>query len=328
MPLPPVQKNDQVFQLSLTELAFTIIFLLLLLAGLILVKVSNARDRAQEELANSEELLEKVELERQEAAKVLEEIRTVLVESGVANPDDVISELQEKISQAAEREILRKQVEDLNAKLTSLTEFEKMLQEVSPKEEKDQAKEFVESALKFKAMVEENLGEEVEEGREAEKAKELAEALAQMQELGEDPETVLELAKEGKYLREQLAWHKRKLEARGGRDYPPCWADEATGKVQYLFKIDIREEGLALEPAWPPEREEEARALPGIETLLGEEVQALGSFRGRMKEIDAECREKNCRHYVILSNQVKDLDVFNKHRYGVEGHFYKYEERR
>jgi hypothetical protein len=117
-----------------------------------------------------------------------------------------------------------------------------------------------------------------------------------------------------------------KINARGGRDYPPCWVDQA-GNIQYIFKIDIRDGGLLISKAWPPERETDARSLP-TEALLTGALQTIPVFRNRTYPLDKLCRQQNCRHYVILDNHVNTLDTFNKHRFAVEEFFYKYEIRR
>lgn len=50
------KRSDQVFQLSLTEIAFTIAFILLLLLGYLVMRESAAKRAAEEALAKVQEL--------------------------------------------------------------------------------------------------------------------------------------------------------------------------------------------------------------------------------------------------------------------------------
>lgn len=80
--------------------------------------------------------------------------------------------------------------------------------------------------------------------------------------------TNLEAArKENADLRGQVAFFKRRLEAKGGRDCPPCWATES-GSPEYLFFIELAPTGVVVKPSWPPHREADAGAFPGIDAAL------------------------------------------------------------
>lgn len=259
MAFPPPKDTDQVFQLSLTELAFTLIFLLLLLSGVMIATLEGERSQT----AADREALERAQAARAAGEEASALIRELAGYYGV-HPDEILTELRRDVEQAAIRQELQGRLDDLDGKLTEL------------------------------AAMEEQLATAAQENRD---------------------------------LRGQLVWLQEKSAAPGGRDIPPCWADEQTGKVQYLFRIDLQDGGLALAPAWPPERERDALALPGVAALLAGGVQPLPLFKQRMHTLDADCRAKNCRHYVILASQTSRLDLFNQYRYAVEEFFYKYEVR-
>src|SRR5205807_9847338 len=63
-----------------------------------------------------------------------------------------------------------------------------------------------------------------------------------------------------------------------GYGKPPCWTDKI-GNIQYLLNIEIRPDGLAVEKAWPEERNADARQLPGLQGALDAGLQSLGQFR-------------------------------------------------
>jgi hypothetical protein len=134
--------------------------------------------------------------------------------------------------------------------------------------------------------------------------------------------------KENADLRGQVAFLKHRLDARGGRDYPPCWADES-GKVEFLFVIETRSEGITVSPAWPARREADARALPGIaEALAGPHT--YRDFPAMTKAVFnwSQKQSPECRHYVQLRSYIPDAIESDRARLMIENYFYKVEARR
>jgi hypothetical protein len=80
----------------------------------------------------------------------------------------------------------------------------------------------------------------------------------------------------------------------------PCWVDRA-GNVQFLLSFELRPGSVLVSPAWPPEREAEARAIPGIGQLLGRGPLPYDLFSDRIRPI-AQHGGSQC-HYAV---QVKD----------------------
>ena len=356
--------SDQVFQLSLTEIAFTVVFILMLLLGWMLFKSEDDKKKLETQSADVASSLIALEEAKGTLSKALSQ-------AGVAKPDEVISELTSKKVLIQERETLKKRIDELDARLTTLTEIEQAIGRASGQgKDKDKDKviqEQIESALglqatlqkeldewaastapkdgqaakktaprpnvgkeavsaiKLKAALEKELGKALEKGKEAQIAKELADAPQRLQDISKTPGSAESLKKDNADLRGQVAFLKGKLGARGGRDYPPCWAEEKTGKIEYLFTIEIQAGGLRITPSWPPSREADARALPGLDQLLIPGLHSLPEFNARMQGIDRDSKAKDCRHYVYLRNRVNQLDVFNLYRYGVENFFYKFE---
>lgn len=384
--------NDQIFQLSLTEIAFTLAFILLLLLGYMLAQADahvNALEQALLEsgrLATNRELFEQA---RADLAKALSQFG--------AKPDDVIPSLLSQSKLVQERDVLKKRVDDLDKQLSALTEvrnaldaahggagasnvvqkevtdalalkakLEKQLAQddaIAPQPAKqppasspnaasapaasDQAKPggggevpqrahpdvTVEalSGLALKAQVQKQLHEQLDEqyvpGQEPALARDLVAAKKQMQALGRTTTNVASLMKENADLRGQLLFLKKKLDGRGGRDYPPCWADEQTGKAEFLFTIVIAPDGLHITPAWPDKRQADALALPNIDRLTTSAPLSRAEFTSAMQDLDRLSKVKNCRHYVHIKNRVTDLDEFNLSRYAIENFFYKLEDR-
>jgi hypothetical protein len=347
------QRNDQVFQLSLTEIAFTIVFILLLLLGWMVYRAEEAKNELALELTkinNAKALLAA-------SAEIKRALEESIAKGGSTNPGDVITSLINQQKTQQEATILRQRVDELERQLSALSELKEMarkagsgadqqaliegelrsamaFQQAVRKEmgggkgqSKDLAANEVSSALRLKKALEREMQQRL--GRDAimdeAAAIELvtaAQAYAASQISGDSEQSV---KKENANLRGQVAFLKGKLDARGGRDYPPCWAEEQTGRVQFLFSIEIVGEGLNITPAWPAGREADARALPAVVELLSPSSLSLSEFSKHMQGIDRDSKEKNCRHYVLIRNKVSQLDVFNRSRFAIENFFYKLE---
>lgn len=315
----PRRRNDQVFQLSLTELAFAVAFLLMLLLGWKVVDEERARREAEDALAKAQRA-GSVE----QATRALDAARTALVQemrgAGGADPDGAISRLVAGVEARAERDRLKARVEDLEARLSALAELQRRLQAAAsaPGDGGDGgAGDVVEALAVARAVREEaraRLGHAPASGA------------------GGAVQAVKELAAAGERdrddLRGQVAFLKNRLAARGGRDYPPCWAD-ADGKVQFLFAVEMRPDGLGLAPAWPASREAEARAIPGVADLLAHPV-GYADFAARTHPVLdwSKRRDPECRHYVQLRSTLTDAVREDRARWLVEDVFYKVEARR
>jgi hypothetical protein len=115
----------------------------------------------------------------------------------------------------------------------------------------------------------------------------------------------------------------------GGRDHPPCWVNPDTLKVDYIYRVILRESDLAVEPAWPVHRANDIDKIPGGR-LLESASMSLREFSRAAAPILAwsKAQKPECRHYVIMIEKAESIDEYNKKRFKVEEFFYKYEQRR
>lgn len=386
------QRNDQVFQLSLTEIAFTIAFLLLLLLGYLVSKEQTERQAAEAQLATVQSA------ERATAAlnDAKSQLSTQLQGAGATNPNEVISKLVAAEEVRAERDQLRQRVDDLDAKLTALTELKKQLEQAAASRRpevtqdevlsalalQEQVRDAVEQSLaepskppslqapsdtaskpasapkvatsvsapvskavrdkqvlatvrqaltatsELRQQLKEKLDKELSAGKESQTIHEVvaaAKGYGDLAKAGQNPDA---MKKENSDLRGQVAFLKNRLDARGGRDYPPCWADE-NGKVEFLFSIEVRPDSVALLPAWPARRESAAKAIPGIDAVLsGPHLNQ--SFVSKIQSIFnwSKKQDPECRHYVQLKSMISDAVQSDRARLMVENFFYKVEARR
>lgn len=228
---------------------------------------------------------------------------------------------------------LRKQANDASSKQASTGKSEAERQETAAASKTDVETEAL-AGLALKGEVEKQLREQMQEpypvGKEKPLAKEMVAGVKQLRDSAAKADSPGAMRKENADLKGRVAFLQGKLNkfnARGGIDYPPCWAEESTGKVEYLFDIEIRPDGLLISRGWPDKRNAEALALPNIDKLVASKPHLLPEFNELMKGIDTLSRAKECRHFVIMKNRVNDLKLFNSYRFGIENFFYKYESR-
>lgn len=302
------KQTGQVFPLSITEIAFIIIFILILFIGL--------KDRQIPEITKQREEIARKE---QSTAQMLQKIHSVLKESGSTKPDEILSELIRKIDTQAENEHLKQKIENLEAELSILTEIKNMIQKKADKD--NVLQEEIMTALALKSQLKQIAEKEGGNNNE----QKLLEKLKEFDKYSTEKE------KELKDIRGQLVFFQKQLDAHGGRDYPPCWVDEKTGEIQFLLDIAISDEGLITKKAWPIEREEDALNLAGIDNFIKESsLQSLSEFKEKAFPIFQWSRNRvpECRHYVFIKSTATQAPLERRLRWGVEDFFYKYERRR
>jgi hypothetical protein len=349
--------NDQVFQLSLTEIAFTIVFLLLLLLGYLLFAEQEKGEKLQEHLKE----LEADRDTRIAAEQARETLKQALAAAGATPADDVITKLVEAEKARTEQVRLKAVIDDLNRRLTALTEIQQKVEGAIKGKQDEALRGEVVPALALQNAVKEELtkepkGESMGDAARVKTALAISRALrtAMKQKLqeeispGHEEEGVVRvvdrarqylisassgvsketLTRDNTDLRGQVQFLKNRLDARGGRDYPPCWADEG-GKVEYLFNIDLKADSVKVTPAWPVKREPDARSLPGIDAALSESY-SYDHFRSATKGIFdwSKAHDPQCRHYVQLRSTISDAVQSDRARLMVEDYFYKVEARR
>ncbi|MDR0717319.1 MAG: hypothetical protein LBF50_07880 [Azoarcus sp.] len=294
--------SDTVFRLSLTGIAFIIIFILLIVFGGMYTEADLKRKEADDRLAQREErealphALEAFETARRE-------LHAQLTEAGV-NADDVIRRLLDNARTSAQAAALKTRVEDLNARLAALTEIKEILDQARQSAALTRTtEEAVIEALELRALLAQKIGGDIaaESGRSAPNklstneisARTMA-ALGAWQQIqkaigkelnqtfGSNEEEVTRWvqwlidghtqksasARGNANLRSQIAFLRARLANHGDNTPPPCWFDEDTGKVQFLLTLELRPGNILVTPAWPSNREAEARAVPGIEQIL------------------------------------------------------------
>lgn len=341
--------SGQIFQLSLTEIAFILVFILMFLLGSMVflahkenqdlketlkslknfeqkkVDFDNATKLLEETLAgkgisNPEEVIKNL-VDTVNATKLLED---TLVGKGISNPEEVIKNLIDTVNAQEEIAKLKKLIVDQDAKITALSEIQKAID--STKGLGDGALvagvEKLEKSFKDDPLLAALSGE-----TPAQKIESLVEEYREFDALKRDGSNPILVKKENSDLKGQIQFLKNRLEANGGMDFPPCWAD-ANGKVQMLLTVELHENELNVSRAWPDSREADAKALPNISAVMAAQTAAYPSFLKAVKPISDLSRQLNCRHYVRIKNMIPDAVTSDRRRLSIEDYFYKVEVRR
>lgn len=347
-------KNDQVFQLSLTEIFIIICFILLILMGFRIVQLSQDNKQLEAKRYLFQDLSQK-EIAIKTAAA---DLKLKLTALGAKNPDEIISRLIDVSKVREESERLKILIQDKDDKITALASVEKILAQVNTKDKGKEAKKLILQTLmsyeQLKKLVVDKADEKDLSPDELVKRiamlqatdKIIKEALNEKSEVtldqlktlvsnaeafkqaSENQENPVVLHKANKDLRGQIQYLQNRLNSGRGVDLPPCWVNEQTGKVEMLFTLELREDSVTLEPAWPQIRQEDAIALPGISNLLENRTKSYNDFMQSVKQINDYSKLKECRFYVRLASLIPDAVTSDRRRLTIETVFYKTEVRR
>jgi hypothetical protein len=286
------ERDARVFANTLTELAFLLFFLLLLVA------LANLRSLAAEK--------EEIARLREEAEAVTDELERRTDELEQAN-----AELAEEVSLLREVESY---VQQMGGELpvVSTDDFLHLVAAEGRALRLQQRVQSLETAL-------------VEQRTALEQARE------RLALLGGGDDAVVHLQAEVERLQVmqgRLEAEKLNLErrlGRGGLDLPPCWIvseGAGRGRAEFLFNVTITDERLAVTPGWPAHREAEARQLPGTGALMAGPM-TLGEFTQRAAPVFRWSAERDCRHYVRIIDRTRQKAAFKRSLLTIEGYFYK-----
>lgn len=358
-------KNDQIFQLSLTEIAFILVFILMFLLGSMVFLAHQENQKLKDELTR----LGDVEVKQADLDKASRLLEETLTGNNISNPEEMIRNLVDSVNIKQEIIKLRKLIIDQGAKITALSEIQKVIDAAKGQGDGALVQEQIEKSLTLSKELKEQLQARLEKpedkallediDRVAEKAKELVAGVIKLEKFfnedpllaalpGETPKQKLDrlvqeyreidaikkegsnpilVKKENSDLKGQIQFLKNRLEANGGMDFPPCWAD-ANGKVQMLLTVELHESELNVSRAWPDSREADAMALPNISAVMAAATTDYSTFLRAVKPISDLSRKLNCRYYVRIKSMIPDAVTSDRRRLSVEDYFYKVEVRR
>jgi hypothetical protein len=146
-------KNDQVFSVSLSEIAFTLVFILMLLLGFMILQERQAKELAEARLAKTRHV-QTAEAATEAMQQARQQLTQALKESGVTNPTELVQTIVNTGEIAAERDRFRQEVLDLSKKLVALDELRSKIEQAGQIKDEDVTREQVEQAIELQKEVE------------------------------------------------------------------------------------------------------------------------------------------------------------------------------
>lgn len=156
--------------------------------------------------------------------------------------------------------------------------------------------------------------------------KALSEALRASGDLAKAAMDKKEAELEAERLKGQLANIQQKLERLGkGTEMPACWADPKTGKVEYIFRVDLTSSGLIVHDLKLPHRAEEQALLP-LNVIEFDQELSKGKFSAQTEPLTQWSKNHGCRFFVIARDrtEAQEKDVYKSMLRTLEDHFYKF----
>ena len=132
---------------------------------------------------------------------------------------------------------------------------------------------------------------------------------------------------EAQRLKGQLANAQQRLESLGrGTEMPACWANPATGKPEYIFKINLTSTGLIIHDQKLPNRINGQASLPLSMISFDQELNRE-AFRTQTSPIAQWSIKHQCRFFVLAHDLTRpeEKQVYKTMLRTLEEHFYKLE---
>jgi hypothetical protein len=318
-------RNDQVFGVSLSEIAFTLMFVLMLLLGFMVLKERADKDVALRKLESSRQT-ENAQAAVQALKQAEERMVELLRRQGVANPEKVVEALVAGGTSLAEQERQQEQIQDLNRRLVALDAFRGEIEKAAQKPGQSVVRERVEQALnlqqELRKQAKEKLNRDLQPGQEVKLLAELVEA-AKALSASADGAAIPPQVELGK-LRSQVAFYENRDKLRG-LVHPPCWMNKQGG-TEYIFNVQTMSDGFVVSRGWPAYREADARASPGFDQITAKGNGAMTPqqfIAGATPFLDyGKKQSPECRHFVYLSTSISEADKRDEARQVVNRYFY------
>jgi hypothetical protein len=305
--------KDEVFQVSLTEIAFTLILLLVLLLGMKLVNSHREVEQQRETIAEQHEQIN----------SILKELKQY---GGICSvdPEDPIDPMMpcnkcvsvvgriSKSDAAHAIDLGKKLVEQFNAKKPQLSheEYSALLLKTAAKIAEGEVPVFKsEYSDQIKALKEENLRLKEDSQKLSQQVEQAASAKGQLQ-----------------ACLSSNAYYKR----RSGLDYPPCWLT-SSNKPAYLFNVTLlNDEQILVERGWSNEFNAKALEMTPVQSILDKlgspmPLSEFDKVARQIKQIGQNTKPEACRYYIRLKNTIPDRPTADRVRLQIESTFYKYE---
>lgn len=133
------------------------------------------------------------------------------------------------------------------------------------------------------------------------------------------------LESQNKNLQDQKKSLIKQIEDSGrGVDWPPCWPDKDGRASEFIFKVDLTNEGIYLYDSAPAHRGEEKKLLP-MSGIVYSKPRSTSQFQNETAPLYDWSQSNECRFYVVIYDKTgaDQKALFKKLLSTVEGAFYK-----
>ncbi len=281
------ERSNSIIDTSLTELAFIFFFILLIFTAW---KINDITD----ELKSNTDDKGVLELEIKQLQETLKAASEFFDLEKEVSPEELFNELILGREAVTELEKTKEELDQMTSSLSEIVEASssKNINEIAKKiKDMEEAKEFIS---------EKGLGE------------------------GTITEALKNIVKESSNAKGQNKNLRNKIKILGnGLDHPPCWADEETGAIQYVFNVIINEDSIEVLEGWPEKRRNEALTNANIHSVIGSYA-SNSMLWGQSNALFKESITNECRHVVRVFDHAESKTAFKTYLSGIESHFYKY----
>ena len=281
-------KRSSLLDMTLTELAFIMLFLLLLFTAIQIKEFQESAIQPEEKKA---------------LIKVRERLEDIFKYDSKES-QELINKLVNSFKTEWEREKALEELKILKEENETLKQYEKVVKELNNEDPEKAA-----DILSYINDLEKKI-ESLDSESSAEKV------IDHIKKALSDNKTLLG---QNKYL-------LRKAKG-NGLDHPPCWADQ-DGKPQYIYWMTILPGGIKTSAYdWPQNREDELKNIPGSKSIISETITPLKEFRKLAKPILDWSKKNKCRHFVRIIDGKTTKKEYKNSTFTIEHFFYKYEEK-
>jgi hypothetical protein len=345
------QKSDQVFNLSITEIWMVLAFILLLMTGWQVWRLTADKKELQQQVSNYHGFDER----EKALSRTTDDLKAQLAQMGLKNPEEVISKLVDASKAHKESDRLKVLLTQKDEQLVTLAAIDKALEDSGSKDKGKDAKRLILETLMSYDQLKKLVADPAKDVQSTDVIKRVTQmketerivktslnsneepTAVQVEKMVKDAEAYTAAEREGlnpvalqrtnSDLKGQVQYLNNKLNRGKGGDYPPCWVD-AAGKPEMFLTVFTKDDQLSFEPAWPPSRLADAQALPGFADLMATTTRQYDDFLRATQAIKALSVKNECRYFVRLTSQIQSAPLSDRRRIQVESNFYKIETKR
>jgi len=110
----------------------------------------------------------------------------------------------------------------------------------------------------------------------------------------------------------------------GGTEMPACWADPTSGRIEYIFDVALRNDGILVHNNHLPSRVPDEKLLPLASLTFDKQIND-DDFEDETSSLYSWSKEHGCRFFVRVFDETgnEQKETYKRRLNAVEGHFYK-----